>query len=368
MRHIQEDKRVKFAVSLLILVIAGILLTYAARNVQHIRPANNGVPELHTQDILIHDRHNIWLLNSSDLSLTLLVDLSEKGFLIGGDVHVSPQHDYIYMLAQELEDANEHYRLIRYRLANDSIQTVFETQESPGLSRMSPISPDEKRTFLFFGEGLDRSTADMAYSCLLDIEAGNCMPVDINIIITELFWFWLSKDNLAGVHYNSVYFLSIEHENITISDLSKSSEYSIYRAAYRNSEPSLILTAYRQLPDAQEPLLLSLNLDSYEFSELPWRPTNYGAAFSSLSVAPNGRYAAYKQGLYLEVLDLETGEIGIKQNDVLDFAWLANSEQLVVFTDLPLPSEDNLSVVNVGSNQNRSIWSPDHQVYIVTVP
>jgi hypothetical protein len=367
MRHIQ-DRRVRFAVLLLILAIAGGLLTYAARGIQHIRPTNDGVLELHTQDILIHDNHNIWLLDSSDLSLTLIADLSQNGFLIGGDVHVSPQHDYIYMLAQELEGSDENYRLIRYRLANDSIQTVFETQESPGLSRMSPISPDGKRIFLFFGEGLDRSTADMAYTCLLDIEAGNCMPVDINIIITELFWFWLSKDTLAGVHYNSVYFLSIEHENITISDFSKSGEYSIYRAAYRNSEPSLVLTAYRQLPDAQEPLLLSLDLDSYEFSELPWRPTNYGAAFSSLSVAPNGRYAAYKQGLYLEVLDLETGKIGVKQDDVLDFAWLANSEQLVVFTDLPLPLDDNLSIVDVGSNQNRSIWSPDHQVYITTVP
>jgi hypothetical protein len=368
MRHIQEDKRVKLAVSLLILVIAGVLLTYAAGGIRRIRPANDGVLELHTQDILIHDKHNIWLLDSSDLSLTLLVDLSQKGFLIGGDVHVSPRHDYIYMLAQELEGSDENYRLIRYRLADGSIQTVFETQESPGLARMSPISPDGKSTFLFFSGGLDRSTIHMAYTCLLDIEAGSCTPGDVNFIIIEPFWFWLSKDSLAGIQYNSVYFLSIEHENITISDFSKSSEYLIYRAAYRNSEPSLILTAYRQNSGAQEPLLLSLDLDSYELSKLPWRPTYYGAAFNSLFVAPNGRYAAYKRGLYLEVLNLETGEIGVQQDDVLDFAWLANSEQLVVFTDLPLPSEDNLSVVNVDSNQNRSIWSPDHQVYIVTVP
>jgi len=295
---------------------------------------------LRSGDVLIYDHERIWLLNPSNPSLELLLDITQEGLLIGGDVHISPQHDYIYMTAERLDEHHDYLtaihmddyeqklRLIRYRLSDGSLETVADM---PGLARVSPLSPSGERTILFVSPS--QSDPSAAYYCLLEIETGDCLPLNRSIDINEPIW--LSDNILISPFIDYIDVLSFEDGGVSVDTYFEANDpRTVYYNADIDPEGHLILAAYRRGEDANEPVLLSLDPDNFELSELPVTPTDdYHAAFNSISISPTGRYVEYQRWLRLEVQDLETGEIATVLDEVLYSAWLPDGEKLVVYYD-----------------------------------
>lgn len=342
---------------------------------------------LQSGDVLIHDHERIWLFNPSDLSLELLLDVTQEGLLTGGDVHVSPQHDYIYMTAERLDEHHDYLtaihmddyeqklRLIRYRLSDGSIEAVADT---PGLARVSPLSPSGERTVLFVSPS--QSDPSAAYYCLLEIETGDCLSLDTSIDINEPIW--LSDSTLISPMYHYINVLSFEGGGVSVDTYFETDDPSTvyydpsttYYNADLDPEGHLILAAYQRGEDDYGPVLLSLDPENFELSELPvTQKDDYHAAFNSISISPTGRYVEYQRGLRLEVQDLETGEIATMLDEVLYSAWLPDDEKLVLYYDAD-PQQlygYEVAMLDVATGQLQTVVSTrgtTDQLYIVTVP
>jgi hypothetical protein len=326
---------------------------------------------LKSGDILIYDKESIWILDRADASLKLLVDLTEYELKIGGDVHASPQHDYIYMTVDNSRDSApaEDFLLVRYRLSNGKTQIIADT---PGLVRVSPLSPSGERIILYVLPS--RSDPTTAYYCLLEIETGDCMSLNRSIDINEPIW--LSDNALITIDDDSIDVLSFEDDGVSVHTYFATNGLStIYYNSDIDPAGHLILAAYRQGEDANEPVLLSLDPDNFELSELPVTPTDdYHAAFNSISISPTGRYVEYQRWLRLEVQDLETGEIATMLDEVLYSAWLPDDEKLVVYYDAD-PQQFygyEVAILDVVTGQLLTVVSDGgeatDQLYIVTAP
>ena len=359
-----DRKRHRFWLSLV--GILGILIGVTVwLFVEQLSPLRSG-------DVLFYDEEKIWLLNPSDYSLSLMVDMARAGFTIGGDVHASPDHDHLYLTAQRStgDPKDEPLLLLQYDLRGKDLQVILDT---PGLSRMSPIFPGGKHAIVMIDSPDWPDPKAITTTCVLEFATGDCLPIGKDIpyidINEEL---WLSEDTLVTSDYrdaHNIYVLSLDRgkfslkQALTRPDLDFSTvEMDIL------SDHRVILAPYRS--DGFQYIFLSLDLDSLEWADLPFVPTNYGARINDVSVSSDACYVGYGAGLNFEVKELCSGRTVAALYNVLHSSWIRDTDSIVMYVEhFDYPGDpDELVVLDASTGQTQTILTLDHQVWFETVP
>lgn len=317
---------------------------------------------LRSGDVLIYDQEKIWLLDPKDYTLSLLLELAQKGIVgYAAEFHVSPKHDFMYLMAHETHERN---MLFRYDLRNKDVRVITHFAVQAQISR---VFPDAEHALIT----MYPPELGLAPQCVLEFKTGDCFPVDPEIPIPARGGLWLSRDMVLTTSIDrGIKLLSFKENQFSVGKTIVRPGTSLYTADLI-SDCCVVLAAYQQ--EGQEegkPVLLSLDRDSFELAELPIVPTDYGAAFNDISVSSNNRYIAYQQGLYLEIKEFCSGKAMATLSGVLYSAWIRDTDSLLAYvehSDYP-GDPDELVVLDASTGQVQTILTLDHQVWFETVP
>jgi hypothetical protein len=288
-----------------------------------------GATQTPPQTMLLQHDNQFWLLDLTNLSQELFYDpLLGSGATLG-DAFLSSDRNKLYFIViydSELQRPNQ---VVELNVPTGETRLIFEQTD---LGRMTRISPDGMYAVVIYPT--DSETLQTPSPCLLNIPAGHCTDVNINLDINDTFW--LDKDTFVTSTVSSIEKYSVQstsqfnnqtlsHDNTHFgsNDLSSNRQTIVTEVSYpAGTDYVQALVAI----DVNEFMMLD---EEYIFDNKP------AAAISHVELSPNDRFIATQREYFVEIIDLESGVRIAYLDDVQRFAWSPTGNSIVAVVHSP---------------------------------
>ena len=322
--------------------------------------------EINLKEVILADyQDKLWIVDPSTLEFTLFFAPEFPDLQSFGDVSISPQANRIYFIVidrkkgRPISDINEEYlsTLVQFDLASGETTELFS---DPHLARMSTVSSDGQMEMFFS----NLPHPELAYYCLFNVNTRDCTRLERGVEINNIVW--LNSNEFIGTSTGISKFV-VDGENLEEQILVPITANIRGRFTVSHDLKTIFLIFTVLEGERYKPKLASFDLATQAYTELPYELSDIFAAINAMSVSPDNRWLAYKAGLQLNVLDLNTGASILQQENVLEFVWTPDSTSIIATID-PQNFGDPMSLVkiDVASGQITQSVELESMLYLIT--